>query len=96
LRYSEENGEVTVRAAADGNKLIVTVQDNGIGITPEDLAQLGTIYFRSENELVRSHKGSGLGIPVAYGIVRLLEGTISVQSEAGKGTTFTITLAGMT
>jgi signal transduction histidine kinase len=60
------------------------------------MAQLGTIYFRSDSELVRSYKGSGLGIPVAYGIVRLLKGTIEVQSEASKGTTFTITLTGMT
>jgi two-component system sporulation sensor kinase B len=71
------------------------VQDNGIGMTPEEIAQLGTIYFRSENELVRSYKGSGLGIPVAYGIIRLLDGTIEVQSEKDKGTTFTVTLTGM-
>ena len=96
LRYQEENGEVIVRAAAEGNKLIVQVQDQGIGMTPEEIAQLGTIYFRSENELVRSYKGSGLGIPVAYGLVRLLGGTIEVQTEKGKGTTYTISLVGMT
>jgi len=96
LRYSNENGEVTVRAAtAEGNKLIITVTDNGIGMTPEELAQLGTIYFRSEAELVRSYKGSGLGIPVANGIVKLLGGTIAVESAPEKGTTFTITLVGM-
>lgn len=95
LRYSGENGEVTVRGAAQNNKLIITVSDNGIGMSPEELAQLGTIYFRSENELVRSFKGSGLGIPVAYGIVRMLGGTISVESALEKGTTFTITLTAM-
>ncbi|HLU11716.1 MAG TPA: HAMP domain-containing sensor histidine kinase [Oceanobacillus sp.] len=97
LRYQQqENGEVTVRASSEGNQLIIKVEDNGIGMTPEEVAQLGTIYFRSDDELVRSYKGSGLGIPVAYGIIRLLNGTINVQSEKGKGTTFTITLAGMT
>jgi signal transduction histidine kinase len=96
LRYQEENGEVIVRAAAEGNKLVVQVQDQGIGMRPEEIAQLGTIYFRSESELVRSYKGSGLGIPVAYGIIRLLGGTIDVQSEQGKGTTYTISLMGMT
>jgi two-component system cell cycle sensor histidine kinase PleC len=95
LRYSGENGEVTVRGSADGNKLVITVQDNGIGMTPEDLNQLGTIYFRSDNEVVRSFKGSGLGIPVEYGIIHLLGGMITVQSEPGKGTTFTMTLTGM-
>lgn len=96
LRYHEENGEVTVRASSESNQLTMQVQDNGIGMTVEELEQLGTIYFRSDDELVRSHKGSGLGIPVAYGIVRILNGKIDVQSEKGKGTTFTITLTGMT
>jgi two-component system cell cycle sensor histidine kinase PleC len=96
LRYQANNGEVTVRANADGNKLVIQVQDDGIGMTAEEIAQLGTIYFRSDNEIVRSYKGSGLGIPVAYGIIHLLGGTIEPQSEAGKGTTFTVTLTGMT
>jgi signal transduction histidine kinase len=97
LRYIErEDGEVTLRATADGNKLNITVQDNGIGITEDDLRQLGTIYFRSENELVRSYKGSGLGIPVAYGIIHALSGTVAVESVAGQGTKFTVTLTGMT
>ena len=97
LRYQqEENGEVTVRASSEGSQLTVKVEDNGIGMTPEELEQLGTVYFRSDDEFVRSYKGSGLGIPVAYGIIRLLNGTINVQTEKGKGTTFTITLTGMT
>jgi signal transduction histidine kinase len=95
LRYTNENGEVTVRGVADGSKLVVTVEDNGIGMTPEELSQLGTIYFRSESELVRSYKGSGLGIPVAYGIIKQLGGTIHAASTEGVGTTFTITLVGM-
>ncbi|MFN8529183.1 MAG: HAMP domain-containing sensor histidine kinase [Anaerolineae bacterium] len=96
LRYTKEGGVVTVRASANGNELVVNVEDNGIGMTPEELAQLGTVYFRSENEYVRTYKGSGLGIPVAYGIIKALGGTISAKSEVDKGTTFTITMPGMT
>jgi signal transduction histidine kinase len=95
LRYSGENGEVTLSASADANRLAIRVQDNGIGMTPAEISQLGTIYFRSENEIVRSHKGSGLGIPIVFGIIRLLDGTIDVQSEPDKGTTVTIRLTGM-
>ncbi|MBI1259169.1 MAG: hypothetical protein GC204_16995 [Chloroflexi bacterium] len=96
LRYNtSENGEVTLRAAADGSKLIITVEDNGIGMTPDELNQLGTIYFRADNETVRTYKGSGLGIPVAYGIIHTLGGTITVESEAEQGTKFTIVLMGM-
>ncbi len=95
LRYTKEGGVVTVRASAKDNTLIVAVEDNGIGMTPEEKAQLGTVYFRSDDEHVRSFKGSGLGIPVAYGIIQQLGGTIEVSSEHGKGTTFTVTLPGM-
>jgi signal transduction histidine kinase len=104
LRYSgaptpeggpSKPGEVVVRASADGNRLIISVQDNGIGMSPEELNQLGTIYFRADNEIVRTYKGSGLGIPVAYGIIHALGGTIIVESEPNVGTTFTITLTGM-
>jgi signal transduction histidine kinase len=95
LRYSGENGEVRLSASADGSRLLIKVQDNGIGMTPAEISQLGTIFFRSDNEVVRAHKGSGLGIPVVFGIIRLLNGTIEVQSEVGKGTTFTIGLMGM-
>jgi signal transduction histidine kinase len=96
LRYHEkEGGEVTVSGAADGSTLVVTVKDNGMGITPEDQEKLGTVYFRSENELVRSYKGSGLGVPVAMGLTRLLGGTLKIESEPGKGTTATMRIPGM-
>lgn len=96
LRYQTNNSEVVVRASSEGNKLIIQVYDQGIGMSAEEIAQLGTIYYRSDNEVVRAFKGSGLGIPVAYGLIHLLNGTIEVQSEVDKGTTFTISLMGMT
>ncbi|MEP7294411.1 MAG: ATP-binding protein, partial [Chloroflexota bacterium] len=97
LRYNDRagEGEVKLRASADGSKLVIRIEDNGIGMTPEELAQLGTVYFRSEAETVRTYKGSGLGIPVAYGIIRQLGGTITVESTPGTGTTFVMTLPGM-
>lgn len=95
LRYCEENCEVSVSARGENNNLIVSVKDNGIGMKPEEIAQLGTIYFRADHDVVRSYKGSGLGIPIAYGIIKLLGGAISVESTPDAGTTFTIMLAGM-
>lgn len=86
---------VTVSASAADKHLIVTIADNGIGMSEDELKQLGTLYFRSENELVRTFKGSGLGIPIAYGIIRLIGAEVQVKSAPGSGTTFTITLEGM-
>jgi|SRR5688572_27862321 len=96
LRYSPaETGHVKVTASADGNTLIIVVEDNGIGIAPEDLAHLGETYFRSENDVVREYKGSGLGIPIVYGLMKFLGGTHTVSTEVDKGTKFTLTLPGM-
>lgn len=96
LRYSAEGeGRVVVSAAADGSNVRFTVEDNGIGMTPEELAQLGTLYFRSDHDAVRAYKGSGLGITIAYGIIDLLGGSVSVESEPEKGTRFTVVLPGM-
>ncbi len=96
LRYCQpEGGVVRLGASGEGNTLRIQVQDNGIGMTEEELAKLGTLYFRSDNELVLGYKGSGLGIPIAYGIIHLLGGGIQVVSQPGQGTTFTISLTGM-
>jgi len=95
LRYSGENAEVIVRGGAEGNDLLIAVIDTGIGMLPEEVARLGEVYFRSDNETVRSFKGSGLGIPVAYGLIGLLGGTVSVESQPEQGTTFIIRTPGM-
>jgi signal transduction histidine kinase len=95
LRYTGEDGEVTVRARGEGDMLVVEVEDNGIGMSEDEVAMLGTLYWRADNDDVRAYKGSGLGIPVAYGIIDLLGGKIDVESTPGEGTTFAIRLRGM-
>jgi signal transduction histidine kinase len=98
LRYARPDAEhyVKVSAAGDGNHLLIRLEDNGIGMSPEEISKLGTPYFRSDNEVVLSYKGSGLGIPIAYGIVQLLGGSVEVTSQSGQGTLFTVNMMGMT
>lgn len=96
LRYTRpEDGHVRLSGEAEGKLLHIRVEDNGIGMSPEELGQLGTPYFRADNDLVLSYKGSGLGIPIAFGLIRLLGGSIGAASQPGQGTTFTVTLTGM-
>jgi signal transduction histidine kinase len=95
LRYTLDGGVVTVRAEADGNRLRIIIEDNGIGMKPEEIAQLGTLYYRADHDHVRSYKGSGLGIPIAYGIVQLLDGKVSVESQPEQGSRFILTFTGM-
>jgi signal transduction histidine kinase len=84
LRYTPgENAEVVISAAAEGSTLRVSIRDNGIGMSPEEVAKLGTLYFRGESEVVLAFKGSGLGVPVAYGIIELMGGRVTVESQPG-------------
>jgi signal transduction histidine kinase len=96
IRYTKDDGVITIAGKKDESNLVVSIADNGIGMSDEDKAQLGTIYFRSDDDHVREFKGSGLGIPIAYGLFDLLGATYSVETELGKGTTFTVSIKGMT
>lgn len=96
LRYSDDDGVVSVRAHADDSTLVVTVEDNGIGMSPEEKQMLGQLYWRADHDKVREFKGSGLGIPIAYGIIDLLDGKVDVKSTPEEGTTVSIRLDGMT
>lgn len=97
LRYSPETtGRVTVRGRNENNTLLIDIEDNGCGMTPEEIAQLGTLFYRADNDVVRTYKGSGLGIAIAYQVIALLDGQSAVQSVPGSGTTFTLRFPGMT
>jgi len=95
---SDENGKIIfkIQQIASGDKTVTyrfTVQDNGIGMSKEFLEHIWE-NFTQENVVPHSdHKGSGLGMPIAKSLVDLMGGTISVESELGKGSTFTIDLA---
>ncbi|MDY7015949.1 MAG: hybrid sensor histidine kinase/response regulator [Cyanobacteriota bacterium] len=83
-----DSGFVELRAHSDGNKLVVEVEDTGIGISAEDKAKLFD-RFRQGNHL---RSGSGLGLYLCHQIIQSHRGTIDVTSEVGKGTLFTICL----
>lgn len=88
--YSRGSGclKVSTRAAADNRSVIVTITDNGEGIREENLPRIFDPFFTTKPE----GKGVGLGLAVLYGIVDAHHGEISVQSNLGVGTTFTLTL----
>ncbi len=95
LRYTPAGGTITVRAEdVDGN-LKVAVIDNGVGMTEDEQTHVGELFWRADNEHVRSFKGHGLGLPIAIGLVELLGGDFFFESEAGKGSTFGFVVPGM-
>jgi signal transduction histidine kinase len=89
-----EKGEVRVdaRASDDGASVIFTVTDTGIGIGPDDLELIFEEFGQVRNRFQRRVKGTGLGLPLSRRLAELLGGSISVTSDAGKGSQFTVSL----
>ncbi|MFO7986605.1 MAG: ATP-binding protein [Desulfatiglandaceae bacterium] len=89
LRHGAEGGELTVATGVGKDQEVqIQVRDNGIGISDADMKKIFTPFFTTK----APGKGTGLGLSVCYGIVDKMGGSMSVTSEKGKGTTFTITL----
>jgi heavy metal sensor kinase len=83
---------VTVKAQSNGENIFVTITDTGPGIAKEHLPHLFDRFYRVDPSRKRSASGSGLGLAIAQEIVHAHGGHISVQSEPGRGTTFTVRL----
>jgi two-component system, NtrC family, sensor kinase len=82
------SGVLTIDARNAGDKVVVQVTDNGVGIPPENLTKIFEPFFTTKE----IGKGTGLGLAVCYGILTEHGGSLDVQSTVGVGTTFTITL----
>lgn len=88
LQYTPDGGTITVRAEDAGGRLKVSVTDTGIGMSAEELQHVGELFWRADNEHVRSFKGHGLGLPIAKGLIELMGGEFFFSSEVSKGSTF--------
>ncbi|MFN8452555.1 MAG: HAMP domain-containing sensor histidine kinase [Anaerolineae bacterium] len=95
LRYTPSGGHVTLRAVREGSSVTVSVQNNGPGMTPIDLSQVFTRFYREERARSRSldgQRGAGLGLAITRGFIEAHGGKIWVESDAVKGVTVTFTL----
>jgi two-component system phosphate regulon sensor histidine kinase PhoR len=92
IKYNREGGSVTVRLGADTERVVVRVIDTGEGIPAQDLPHIFEKLYRVERRRGRYVEGSGLGLSIVQRIVEQHGGTISVESQKGEGTTFTVML----
>jgi PAS domain S-box-containing protein len=93
VKFSHTGGEVEISVASvNAAHWKMEVRDTGIGIRPEDFARLFVEFQQLDSGPARRFQGTGLGLALTRKIVELQQGTISVTSEAGKGTVFTVTL----
>lgn len=92
LKYTPENGRISIHFTLDKNNIGVHVSDTGHGISQEDLSKLFQKFGRLSDAKISKTPGTGLGLYITKQIVELHKGTIGVQSEVGKGSTFSIFL----
>jgi cell cycle sensor histidine kinase DivJ len=92
VKFTPPRGRVTVNVRPDGNHLLIGVSDTGIGIAARDLGRLGDPFFQAGASYDRPYEGTGLGLSVVRGLVGLHGGTMTVESEVGKGTCVSIRL----
>ena len=92
IKYSENGGSVTTRVRVEDGKAVISVADQGIGIPQEDQSRVFERFYRVEKGRARKNGGTGLGLAIVKHITQLYGGTVSLESEVGKGSTFTVTL----
>jgi signal transduction histidine kinase len=91
-KYSGDSREIEVHLLSKGNKIIISVRDNGVGIRKEDHDKIFSRFYRAGEELTQTVKGSGIGLTIVKQIVEAHRGEITVESSPGKGSTFAVSI----
>lgn len=92
VKYSPDGGKVTVRLMNEGTQAVIHVQDEGLGIPEDAMDKIFTTFYRVDNSDHRKIGGTGLGLSLSKEMIRDLGGDLTVQSEFGTGSVFTIYL----
>ena len=92
VRYNGEGGEIRLSTVSDEANAVLSVADSGMGIARDDIPHLFERFYRADKARSRAQGGVGLGLSICKSIVDTHGGTISVESEPGIGTTFTVKL----
>jgi len=90
IKFTPSGGRIDVMARVDGNNLLVSVSDTGVGISPDDLPRVFERFYKADR--ARAGGGTGLGLAIAKHIVEAHGGRIWAESVEGKGSTFSFTL----
>jgi signal transduction histidine kinase len=92
LKYSPDESTCEIGASGDDVAVVFWVQDRGIGIAPEDVPRIFERFYQVDSSSTRTFRGAGLGLSLVQELVQRLGGSITVQSEPGRGSRFTVTL----
>jgi signal transduction histidine kinase len=92
IKYTPQDGHVWVRAETSEDTVQIVIQDDGLGISPEDQAQVFARFYRVRTAETEAIDGTGLGLAIVKSLVELHGGRVSLESHLGKGSTFHVSL----
>ncbi len=92
IKYTPDGGHVAARVARVGSSVTVSVQDDGVGMSPEETERSFDEFFRAKNLRTSQVSGTGLGLTIVKRLVETHHGRVGVESAVGKGSTFTVAL----
>jgi two-component system sensor histidine kinase ArlS len=92
IKFTPPNGEVAINLISDKDRAVIVIKDTGIGIPKDELGYIFDRFYRVDKSRAKEKGGYGLGLSIVKSIIDLHDGKISVASELGKGTEFTIIL----
>lgn len=92
IKFSPDNSSITITIQEADGFLLVSIEDEGVGIKKEDIPYLFQRFYRGSNNNNIKHAGTGLGLYIVKSLLNLIKGDISVSSELGKGSVFTVLL----
>jgi signal transduction histidine kinase/CHASE3 domain sensor protein len=92
IKFTPPGGQIAVEAVADGSREHIRVRDNGVGIPPERLQSVFEPFVQVDDALTRTAAGAGLGLSISRDLARAMGGDITVESEFGHGSIFTVEL----
>ena len=90
IKFTKYGGKIMVNFYDKGNNILIIIKDTGIGIPKNKLHMIFERFGQVDKSLARNHEGSGIGLSLVKSIVEMWGGNISIESEYGKGSTFTI------
>ncbi|MBV8889520.1 MAG: PAS-domain containing protein [Alphaproteobacteria bacterium] len=92
IKFSNEGGQIIVRARSLPERLIIEVEDHGIGMDDEEQERALQPFGQAKSVTTRAHGGTGLGLPITKGLIAAHGGTLSIRSSVGRGTTVRVEL----
>jgi two-component system phosphate regulon sensor histidine kinase PhoR len=92
VKYSRENGEIRLQVERSGSEIVISVGDDGIGISKDDLPRIFERFYRADKARSRELGGTGLGLAIVKHIAQLHGGRVEAESESGRGTTVRVFL----